>query len=255
MRRSTTTTPEGPPMPDLIRRLTQLYVGLALYGASAAVLVQAGLGLSPWSVLDQGLAEHTGLSIGVVSIIVGALVLLLWIPLRQRPGLGTVSNVFVVGLAIDATLALVPEMHALPARIALLAGGIVLNGAATGLYIAARFGPGPRDGLMTGLHRATGRSIRLVRTGIEIAVVVTGFLLGGSVGVGTVAYALAIGPLAQFFLRLFSAPAPAREESPETAREESPEPAREESPEPVREAREPAEPVAGDAPGRAILPG
>ncbi|MGW7300025.1 MULTISPECIES: membrane protein YczE [unclassified Streptomyces] len=189
------------------RRLTQLYAGLALYGASSALLVEAGLGLEPWNVLHQGLAELTGLTIGVVSIIVGAAVLLLWIPLRQRPGLGTVSNVFVVGIAMDATLAAVPAAHSLAVRIPLLVAGIVLNGVATGLYIAASFGPGPRDGLMTGLHRRTGRSIRLMRTGIEIAVVITGFLLGGTVGVGTVLYALAIGPLAQLFLRVFAVPA------------------------------------------------
>ncbi|AZP16357.1 YitT family protein [Streptomyces aquilus] len=188
------------------RRLIQLYVGLVLYGASSALLVEAGLGLEPWNVLHQGLAELTGLTIGVVSIIVGAAVLLLWIPLRQRPGLGTVSNVFVIGIAMDGTLAAVPEVHALAARIPLLVGGIVLNGAATGLYIAARFGPGPRDGLMTGLHRRTGRSIRLMRTAVEIAVVATGFLLGGTIGVGTVLYAVSIGPLAQVFLRLFDVP-------------------------------------------------
>ncbi|MFG2433008.1 YitT family protein [Streptomyces sp. NPDC048590] len=194
--------------PRLARRLAHLYAGLALYGASSALLVRAGLGLEPWGVLHQGLAERTGVSIGVVSIVVGAVVLLLWIPLRQRPGLGTVSNVFVVGLAMDAALAVVPDAHGLAARAGLMTAGIVLNGAATGLYISARFGPGPRDGLMTGLNRLTGRSIRLVRTAIEVAVVVTGFLLGGSLGAGTVLYALAIGPLAQYFLRLFDLPAP-----------------------------------------------
>ncbi|MFI2436607.1 YitT family protein [Streptomyces sp. NPDC018693] len=186
------------------RRLIQLYAGLTLYGASTALLVEAGLGLEPWNVLHQGLAEHTGMTIGVVSIVVGAAVLLLWIPLRQRPGLGTVSNVFVVGLAMDGTLALVPEVHSLAVRVPLLLAGIVLNGVATGLYIAAAFGPGPRDGLMTGLHRRTGRSIRLMRTGVEAAVVVTGFALGGTIGVGTVLYAVSIGPLAQFFLRVFA---------------------------------------------------
>uniref|UniRef100_A0AAU2VYX6 Integral membrane protein n=1 Tax=Streptomyces sp. NBC_00008 TaxID=2903610 RepID=A0AAU2VYX6_9ACTN len=190
----------------LTRRLIQLYAGLALYGASSALLVVAGLGLEPWGVLHQGLAERTGITIGVVSIIIGAIVLLLWIPLRQRPGLGTVSNVFAVGIAMDGTLALVPDAHGLAARAGVMVAGIVLNGVATGLYIAARFGPGPRDGLMTGLHRRTGRSIRLVRTAIEAAVVVTGFLLGGSLGIGTVLYALAIGPLAQFFLRFFAIP-------------------------------------------------
>lgn len=194
--------------PDRLgRRLLQLYAGLALYGASSALLVESGLGLEPWGVLHQGLAELTGLTIGVVSIFVGAVVLLLWIPLRQRPGLGTVSNVFVVGLAMDGTLALVPDAHALGARVPLLVAGIVLNGVATGLYIAASFGPGPRDGLMTGLHRITGRSIRLVRTAIEVAVVATGFALGGTVGIGTVLYAVAIGPLAQLFLRVFAVPA------------------------------------------------
>ncbi|MFC9249068.1 YitT family protein [Streptomyces sp. NPDC057136] len=187
------------------RRLIQLYGGLTLYGASAALLVRAELGLEPWGVLHQGLNELTGISIGVVSIVVGAIVLLLWIPLRQRPGLGTVSNVLVVGLAMDGTLAVVPEIHGLGAQIPAMVAGIVFNGVATGLYIAARFGPGPRDGLMTGLNRVTGRSVRLVRTAIEVAVVVTGFLLGGSLGVGTVLYALAIGPLAQFFLGVFTA--------------------------------------------------
>ncbi|MCZ7461522.1 membrane protein YczE [Streptomyces sp. WMMC940] len=190
----------------LPRRLLQLYFGLALYGASSALLVRGGLGLEPWGVLHQGLAERTGLTIGAVSIVVGAVVLLLWIPIRQRPGLGTVSNVFVIGIAMDGTLAVVPDAHGLAVRIPVMAAGIVLNGAATGLYISARFGPGPRDGLMTGLHRLTGRSIRLVRTAIEVAVVATGFLLGGTVGAGTVLYALSIGPLAQLFLRVFAIP-------------------------------------------------
>nr|WP_240963974.1 hypothetical protein [Streptomyces sp. C1-2] len=202
--------PSEPPRRRLVRRLTQLYGGLALYGVSSALLVSAGLGMEPWGVLHQGLARRSGLTIGEVTIAVGVVVLLLWIPLRQRPGLGTVSNVFAVGLAMDATLAVLPATHALWARIALMAGGVVLNGLATGLYIAARFGPGPRDGLMTGLHARTGRSIRLLRTCIEVAVVVAGFLLGGTVGVGTVLYALAIGPLAQLFLRLCAVPASPR---------------------------------------------
>ncbi|OSP29816.1 hypothetical protein B7767_39340 [Streptomyces sp. 13-12-16] len=190
----------------LARRLFQLYAGLALYGASSALLVRSGLGLEPWNVLHQGLSERTGLSMGVVLTLVGAAVLLLWIPLRQRPGLGTVSNVLVIGAAMDATLAVVPDAHATAVRVPLMAAGIVLNGAATGLYIAARFGPGPRDGLMTGLNRRTGVSVRLVRTAIEITVVVTGFLLGGTVGVGTLLYAVTIGPLAQLFLRAFAVP-------------------------------------------------
>ncbi|MFI5758796.1 YitT family protein [Streptomyces sp. NPDC051569] len=191
----------------LPRRLAQLYAGLALYGVSAALLVRAGLGLEPWGVLHQGLAGLTGLSMGVVSIAVGAAVLLLWIPLRQRPGLGTVSNVVAVGIALDAALATIPDGRGTAVRAAMLGTGIVLNGAATGLYIAARFGPGPRDGLMTAVHRLTGRSVRLVRTAIELTVVATGFTLGGTVGIGTVAYALAIGPLAQLFLRVFAVPA------------------------------------------------
>ncbi|MEV7794022.1 hypothetical protein AB0O68_18850 [Streptomyces sp. NPDC087512] len=192
------------------RRLFQLYGGLALYGASSALLVRSGLGLEPWNVLHQGLSERTGLSMGVVLTIVGAGVLLLWIPLRQRPGLGTVSNVLVIGAAMDATLAVVPDAHGWTPRIAMMASGIVLNGAATGLYIAARFGPGPRDGLMTGLNRRTGLSVRLVRTVLEITVVATGFVLGGTVGVGTLLYALSIGPLAQVFLRVFAVPEPSQ---------------------------------------------
>ena len=190
----------------LIRRLARLYAGLALYGVSSALLVKAGLGLEPWNVLHQGLAELTGLSIGVVLTMVGAAVLLLWIPLRQRPGLGTISNALVIGPVMDAALALLPEAHSLTVRVPLLLAGIVLNGMATGLYIAAAFGPGPRDGLMTGLHRRTGRSIRLIRTAIEVAVVVTGFALGGTIGVGTLLYAVSIGPLAQVFLRVFTVP-------------------------------------------------
>ncbi|MFB6791078.1 YitT family protein [Streptomyces olivaceus] len=192
---------------QLARRLIQLYGGLVLYGASSALLVRSGLGLEPWNVLHQGIAEHTGVSMGVVLTATGAAVLLLWIPLRQRPGLGTVSNVLVIGAAMDATLGVVPDAHGWTPRIAMMVGGIVLNGAATGLYIAARFGPGPRDGLMTGLNRHTGLSVRLVRTAVEITVVVTGFALGGTVGVGTLLYAVAIGPLAQVFLRVFAVPA------------------------------------------------
>ncbi|MGW0475257.1 membrane protein YczE [Streptomyces coeruleorubidus] len=208
MQQSTTTT-GGHIMAThgrLVRRLTQLYAGLALYGASSALLVRSGLGLEPWNVLHQGLAERTGLSIGVVLTIVGAAVLLAWIPLRQRPGLGTVSNVLVIGMAMDATLALVPDAHGWTLRLGTMVAGIVLNGAATGLYIAARFGPGPRDGLMTGLHQRTGVSIRVVRTVIEFTVVATGFALGGTVGFGTLLYAVAIGPLAQLFLRVFAVP-------------------------------------------------
>ncbi|MFC3500404.1 YitT family protein [Micromonospora krabiensis] len=187
------------------RRLTQLYVGLALYGVSMALMIRSGLGLDPWDVFHQGLSRITGLSFGTVTIAVGALVLLLWIPLRQRPGLGTVSNVVVIGLVVDATLALLPAGGPLWVRIGALVVGIVANGAATGLYLGARLGPGPRDGLMTGyVARRPGRSIRLVRTVIEVTVLALGWLLGGTVGVGTVAYALSIGPLAQLFIPIFT---------------------------------------------------
>ncbi|NEA38444.1 hypothetical protein [Streptomyces sp. SID11385] len=193
---------------SLPRRLVHLYGGLLLFGFSDGLLVLSGLGVEPWNLFHQGIARHTGLSIGTVAIIVGALVLLLWWPLRQRPGLGTVSNVFLVGLSMDWTLALLPSAHSWPARLSVLLAGVLLNGVATGLYISARFGPGPRDGLMTGLHRRTGRSLRLCRTGVEVAVGVVGIVLGGTLGIGTVLYALAIGPLAQFFLRVFALPAP-----------------------------------------------
>lgn len=191
------------------RRLTQLYAGLTLYGVSMALLIRSGLGLDPWDVFHQGLAGHTGLSFGTVTIAVGTLVLLLWIPLRQRPGLGTVSNVVVVGLVVDATLALLPTGLPLATRTALLVGGIVANGTATGLYLGARLGPGPRDGLMTGFVARQPRfSIRLVRTTIEVAVLGLGWLLGGTVGPGTVAYALTIGPLTQFVLPRVTVPLP-----------------------------------------------
>ena len=187
----------------LPRRLTQLYIGLLLYGFSDALLVRAGLGLDPWDVFHQGVAHRVGLAIGTVVIITGAAVLLLWVPLRQWPGLGTVSNAILIGLAINWSLEVLPHGGSLAWRIVEMSGAVVLNGIATGMYIGAAFGPGPRDGLMTGFARRTGRSIRLVRTSIEITVLAAGWLLGGTVGVGTVLYALAIGPLSQFFLPIF----------------------------------------------------
>ncbi|WP_425265370.1 YczE/YyaS/YitT family protein [Streptomyces rubellomurinus] len=192
------------------RRSAQLFVGLAVYGVSMALMLRSGLGLDPWDVLHQGLQRSLGLSVGAWVTLCGALVLLLWIPLRQRPGLGTVANVLLIGAAMDLTLRLFDGPQGWPARIALMAGAIVLNAVATGLYIGARFGPGPRDGLMTGLHRRTGRSLRLIRTGIEVAVLAVGILLGGTAGVGTVAYALAIGPLVQVFLPWLTVPGPAQ---------------------------------------------
>jgi uncharacterized membrane protein YczE len=186
------------------RRLTQLLAGLALYGTSMALQLRATLGVAPWDVFHQGLARHLPLSFGLVTALTGAVVLLLWLPLRQRPGIGTIANVVVIAVSVDAVLALLPAPSGLPARAALLAGGIVLNGVASAAYVGARLGPGPRDGLMTGLAARTGRSIRLVRTGIELTVLAIGWLLGGTVGLGTVAYALAIGPLTQAFLPWFT---------------------------------------------------
>jgi uncharacterized membrane protein YczE len=187
-----------------------LYVGLVLYGFSGALQVRAGLGLDPWDVLHQGLARHLGLAIGTVSIMVGAVVLLGWLPLAQRPGFGTVSNVVMVGGSLNVALSVLPSPHGLLARSGTLIGAVLLCGAATGLYISAGLGPGPRDGLMTGWARRSGASIRLTRTIIELTVLGAGWLLGGSVGIGTLIFALLIGPLAQQFLRLFEAWSPAR---------------------------------------------
>ncbi len=161
------------------------------------MLLLAGLGVDPWDVLHQGLSRRVGLGVGTWAIIVGVGVLLLWLPLRQRPGLGTVCNVIVVGLVIDVMLATIHPVRGLPSQIAVMIGAVLLNGVATGAYIGAGLGPGPRDGLMTGLA-APGRSIRVVRTSIELTVLAVGWILGGSVGVGTVVYALAIGPIAHF---------------------------------------------------------
>ena len=179
-----------------------LLVGLIGYGFSMALMIKAGLGLDPWDVFHQGLAGRTGLSFGVITAIVGVGVLLAWIPLRNRPGIGTVANVIVIAVVVDASLAVLPAPSALPIRIALMIGAVVLNAISTVLYIGAGLGPGPRDGLMTGLVARTGLSVRVVRTSIEATVLVVGWLLGGTVGVGTVVYALGIGPLVQLFVRL-----------------------------------------------------
>ncbi|QMR76936.1 YitT family protein [Enterobacter sp. RHBSTW-00175] len=187
----------------MLRRLVQLYVGLGLYGLSTAMFIRSDLGVDPWDVFHLGVAIQLGLSIGTVIILIGAAVLLLWVPLRQWPGLGTISNVICIGLAADATMALIPELTSLPLRIALLVAGIIVNAIATGMYIGAGFGPGPRDGLMTGIHARLGWSIRSVRTSIEVAVLLIGIMLGGSFGVGTVLYALTIGPLIQICLPWF----------------------------------------------------
>jgi uncharacterized membrane protein YczE len=202
------------------RRLAQLYAGLVLYGASMALQIRAGLGLDPWDVFHQGVADRTGLSFGTVVIVTGAVVLLAWVPLRQRPGIGTVSNVFVIGIAVDASLALLPEAGSTPVALAMLLAGVGLNGVASGAYIGAGLGPGPRDGLMTGLVRRTGGSIRVVRTSIEVSVLAIGAALGGTVGLGTVLYALSIGPLVHALLPRMTVPQPAP--APAEARRVSP---------------------------------
>lgn len=184
----------------LPRRLVQLGLGLWLYGFSMAMMIRAGLGLDPWDVLHAGLAERLGISFGAVVTIVGALVLLAWIPLRQLPGLGTIANVAVIGVATDIGLSLLPVPEVRFVQVLVLCSGVLLNGLAGAMYIGAQLGPGPRDGLMTGLAARTGLPLRRVRTGIEVTVLALGYLLGGAVGLGTVLYALAIGPLVQAML-------------------------------------------------------
>lgn len=187
----------------LSRRLTQLTAGLVLYGISMGLMFRSTLGLDPWDVFHAGVAEHVPLTFGQVVIATGVVVLLLWIPLKQWPGLGTVANAILIGIATDITLSIVTTPEAFWAQLAMLLTGIGLNAVATASYIGAQLGPGPRDGLMTGLVKRSGRSVRLVRTSIEISVLVIGFLLGGTVGIGTVLYALGIGPLVQILLPLF----------------------------------------------------
>jgi uncharacterized membrane protein YczE len=196
----------------MIRRLVQLFAGLSLYGFSMALMLRADLGLDPWDVFHQGVATHIGLSFGTIVCVVGALALLLWIPLRQKPGIGTLSNIVVIGVAVDLSLAVLPPVEGLAARGALLVLGIVLNGVAGGAYIGAGLGPGPRDGLMTGIVRRTGWPLRTVRTGIEITVLAVGWALGGTIGLGTVLYAVTIGPLVHRFLPMFTIRQPARPE-------------------------------------------
>lgn len=187
-----------------LQRLVRLFAGLVVFGVSIAIMLKAGLGVGSWDVLHQGLANRTGISFGWVVNGVSILVVLVWIPLRERLGIGTVANTVVVGTVADLTLRLISTPEGLLAQFGVLGLGIVANGAATGLYIGAGFGPGPRDGLMTGLAIRTGLSIRVVRTGIEVTVLTAGWALGGPVGVGTLLYALAIGPLTQFFLGRFA---------------------------------------------------
>jgi uncharacterized membrane protein YczE len=184
----------------LVRRVTQLLLGLGVYGVSLALLVRADLGLFPWDVLHQGLMVHVPLSFGTIVILVSVVVLLAWIPLRQWPGIGTVCNAIVIGLVADATLAVLEAPTSLLVRGVLMVSGVVLNAVATAAYIGARLGPGPRDGLMTGLVRRTGASVRLVRTSLELSVLVAGWLLGGTIGIGTLLYAFTIGPLVHVLL-------------------------------------------------------
>lgn len=192
--------------PGLTSRLVQLNVGLFLYGFTMAMLVESTLGLDPWDVFHEGVAGRVPLTFGQVVIATGAVVLLLWIPLRQKPGIGTVLNVIVIGLAADFGIWLIVQPDDLVLRMLLLVGGVVGNGLAGALYIGAALGTGPRDGLWTGLVRLTGRSVRLWRTVIEVTVLIIGFLLGGTVGLGTVLYAVTIGPLVQFFLGVVPGP-------------------------------------------------
>jgi uncharacterized membrane protein YczE len=194
----------------MTRRIVQLLVGLFLYGFAIAMMIRAALGIPPWDVLSQGLVLHTGLTFGLITNIIGAVVLLLWIPIRQKPGIGTVANVLLIGPSIEVGLWILPLTDDLVPRILLLVGGIVTLAIATGLYIGARFGPGPRDGLMTGIHRRTGWPIWVVRTSIEVTVLAIGWLLGGNVGLGTLAFALLIGPLVNITLPLLRVPEPRR---------------------------------------------
>ncbi len=175
-------------------RFAQLLAGLATFGAGEAMLVASGLGNSPWSVLAQGLGDQIGISVGAATVLVSAFVLLAWIPLRQAPGLGSICNAVLIGVALDATLVLLPDHAALGWRAAMIPAGIALVALGSGLYLTTRLGPGPRDGLMTGLHRRTGVSLRAVRACIELSAVTVGYLLGGTVGVGTLAFALLVGP-------------------------------------------------------------
>jgi uncharacterized membrane protein YczE len=184
-------------------RLPGLLAGLALFGLGIAFMVQAGLGLGPWEALHQGIARLTGISFGTISILVGIPILALWWPLGERPGIGTLANVVVIGSVTNVVLAVLPTPSGVVLQLAMMFGGVVTIGLASGLYLAADLGPGPRDGLMTGIHHRFGFSIRRARTAVELAALIAGFLLGGTIGLGTLVFALGIGPLVQFFLGIF----------------------------------------------------
>jgi uncharacterized membrane protein YczE len=188
----------------MTRRLVQLHVALALYGVGAAFQIRSELGLDPWDAFHQGLALHANVQIGTMIIIVGLVALLLWIPLRQRPGIGTLINVILVGVSVNVGMSVLPTVNPLPWQIVLLFAGILTSGVASGMSVSAGLGPGPRDGLMTGLADRAGWSIRMTRTGLELLVLGLGYLLGGTVGIGTVAFAILVGPVTQFSLRLFA---------------------------------------------------
>jgi uncharacterized membrane protein YczE len=198
----------------MLRRSVQFAIGIFLYGFAIGMMLQARIGVSPWDVLSQGVALRSGLPFGLVTNIIGALVLLLWIPIRQRPGWGTVLNVLFVGYSAQLALAVVPVVDSLWIRVPLFAAGLLLLGLATGLYLGAHFGPGPRDGLMTGIHRRTGWPLWIVRVGIELVVLAIGWVLGGDVGVGTLAFALLIGPVVQRTLPPFDLPVTPRRRRP-----------------------------------------
>lgn len=209
------------------RRIVQLLGGLFLYGIAIAMMVRAGIGVAPWDVLTQGLRVQTGLSFGLLTVIIGAVVLVLWIPIRQKPGVGTVLNVLLIGPAADIGLAFLPQQHEPVLQGLMFAGGLALLAVATGLYIGARLGPGPRDGLMTGIHTRWGWKLWIVRTGIEVTVLTVGWLLGGQVGIGTLAFALLVGPMVGVALPLLMVPLPraATASAPSTSPSTSPSPA------------------------------
>lgn len=206
----------------LARRIPQLVIGLVLYGISMALLIRGAFGVMPWDVFHQGVARHVPLTFGQIVIVASFVILLLWIPLRQPPGLGTILNAILIGIVVDPVLAAIEPPEGVVPRLALVASGLLLNALATAMYIGAQLGPGPRDGLMTGLSRRTGRSLRLVRTAIELTVVAVGWLLGGVLGVATIAYAVLVGPLTQAILpyvvvRLDAAPMPVMAPDPSPA--------------------------------------
>jgi uncharacterized membrane protein YczE len=205
------------PSRRLPHRYIQLLIGLFLYGIAIAMMVQAAVGIAPWDVLSQGISLHTGIAFGWVTNLVGVVVLLLWIPIRQKPGIGTVLNALLIGPSAQLGLGIIPSPTILWEQILLFTGGLLLLAFATGLYLGARLGPGPRDGLMTGIHARWGWRIWIVRASIELTVLVIGWLLGGNVGFGTLAFALLVGPLVHIAMPLLvvkdrsqpRAPAPA----------------------------------------------